>query len=253
MAEENAAVTARNLAAVRLPPFWPQAPLAWFRAAEAQFVIRNIEEPLDRYYLVLAALAEPQIDRVRAIVEAEPAAASYDQLRAALISKHALTPYQQVDMLVSMEPLGGRKPSDMLAEMERFKPKDMQSFYAYHFLQRLPREIRVLLAQDDLSNMAALAEKADQLIALHQPQHHDTVAAVAPSEQQAAADTTEEDAVAAVGGKKDKGKRSKKKNRKPRRRSPSPSAVRKSPLCWAHIRYGDKAYHCEEPCAWPGN
>jgi hypothetical protein len=66
MAEENAAAAARNLAAVRLPPFWPKSPLAWFRAAEAQFVIRNIEEPLDRYYLVLAALAEPQIDRVRA-------------------------------------------------------------------------------------------------------------------------------------------------------------------------------------------
>jgi hypothetical protein len=194
MAEENAAATARNLAAVRLPPFWPKSPLAWFRAAEAQFVIRNIEEPLDRYYLVLAALAEPQIDRVHSIVEAEPAAASYDQLRAALISKHTLTPYQQVDMLVSMEPLGGRKPSDMLAEMEKFKPKDMQSFYAYHFLQRLPREIRVLLAQDDLSNMAALAEKADQLVALHQPQHHDSVAAVAPPEQQAAVDTAEEDA-----------------------------------------------------------
>jgi hypothetical protein len=165
MSEENAAATARNLAAVRLPPFWPKSPLAWFRVAEAQFVIRNIEEPLDHYYLVLAALAEPQIDRVRAIVEAEPAAASYDQLHAALISKHTLMPYQQVDMLVSMEPLGGRKPSDMLAEMEKFKPKDMQSFYAHHFLQRLPREIRVLLAQDDVSNMAALAEKADQ------PQH----------------------------------------------------------------------------------
>jgi hypothetical protein len=81
MAEESAAAAARNLAAVRLPPFWPNLPLAWFRAAEAQFVIRNIEDPLDRYYLVLATLAEPQIDRVRAIVEAEPAAASYDQLR----------------------------------------------------------------------------------------------------------------------------------------------------------------------------
>jgi hypothetical protein len=158
-------------------------------------------------------------------------------------------------MLVSMEPLGGRKPSDMLAEMEKFKPKDMQSFYAYHFLQRLPREIRVLLAQDDLSNMAALAEKADQLVALHQPQHHDAVAvaAMAPPEQQAAVNTAEEDAVAAVGGRRDKGKRSKKKNRRQRRRSPSSSAVRKSPLCWVHIKYGDKAYHCEEPCAWPGN
>jgi hypothetical protein len=101
--------------------------------------------------------------------------------------------------------------------------------------------------------MAALAEKADQLVALHQPQHHDSAAAVAPPEQQAAVDTAEEDAVAAVGGKRNKSKRGKKKSRKQCRRSPSTSAVRKSPLCWAHIRYGDKAYHCEEASAWPGN
>jgi hypothetical protein len=122
----------------------------------------------------------------------------------ALISKHTLTPYQQVDTLVNMEPLWGRKPSDMLAEMEKFKPQDMQSFYAYHYLQRLLREIRVLLAQDDLSNMTVLAEKADQLVALHQLQHHNTVAVVTLPEQQAAIDMAKEDPMAAVVGKKDK-------------------------------------------------
>jgi hypothetical protein len=23
-----------------------------------------------------------------------------------------------------------------------------------------------------------------------------------------------------------------------------------SPLCYFHVRYGDKAHRCEEPCAW---
>jgi hypothetical protein len=35
----------------------------------------------------------------------------------------------------------------------------MHSFYAYHFLQQLPREFRVLLAQDNLDDMAALAKR----------------------------------------------------------------------------------------------
>jgi hypothetical protein len=44
---------------------------------------------------------------------------------------------------------------------------------------RLPREIRVLLSEDNPANMRAIAEKADRLIAMHVPQSQDTCAAVA--------------------------------------------------------------------------
>jgi hypothetical protein len=36
-----------------------------------------------------------------------------------------------------------------------------RAFFCFFFLQRLPREIRVLLADKDLSNMRAIAYKAD--------------------------------------------------------------------------------------------
>jgi hypothetical protein len=57
--------------------------------------------------------------------------------------------------------------------------------------------------------------------------------------------------VAAVKGGNRKGKsgRGGKKNNK--QRSHSPSDEKKSPLCWLHIRFGDKARRCEQPCAWP--
>jgi hypothetical protein len=29
------------------------------------------------------------------------------------------------------------------------------------------------------------------------------------------------------------------------------STERNSPLCWLHIRFGNKARRCEQPCAWP--
>jgi hypothetical protein len=34
-------------------------------AVEAQFMVRNVTSPLDRYYLVLVALNEEQVDKVR--------------------------------------------------------------------------------------------------------------------------------------------------------------------------------------------
>jgi hypothetical protein len=56
------------------------------------------------------------------------------------------------------------------------------------FLQRLPREVRVLLTKEPIDSMRALAEKADAFMALHQPQTHDMPAPVA-----AAAATDEEE------------------------------------------------------------
>ncbi len=68
-----------------------------------------------------------------------------------------------------------RKPSVMLAEMLEYYParESATAVFAYLFLQRLLREIRVLLFEDDPADMWAIADKADQLIALHVPQGHD--------------------------------------------------------------------------------
>jgi hypothetical protein len=63
--------------------------------------------------------------------------------------------------------------------MERLKPADDKQYFPYMFLQRLPREVRVLLSKEPVDNMCALAEKADAFMALHQPQSHNIPAQVA--------------------------------------------------------------------------
>ncbi len=80
-----------------------------------------------------------------------------------------------------LPPLGDRKPSVMLAEMLEYclAGESTTAVFAFLYLQSLPREIRVLLSEDDPANMGAIAEKADRLIAMHAPQSHDTCAAVA--------------------------------------------------------------------------
>jgi hypothetical protein len=259
MASENAATepVSRGAASVKLPTFWAATPAGWFRSVEAQFAVKGITSGVEKYFLVLASLSETQVDKVMAVTEEEPTEESYDRLKAALVASHTLTPFQQVDRLVNMEGLGGRKPSELLAAMDKFKPRDPNSFYAYHFLQRMPREVRIMLAHDDLQDMRALAEKADQLMALHQPQSHDAVAAVQATEPQGelAADSDGVAAVSSKGGKRRKNKKQRggKQGGKQRDSSPSQSIVEQSPLCWAHIRYGDKAYSCTKPCAWPEN
>jgi hypothetical protein len=237
---------APSAASIRLPPFWSNSPAAWFSTAEAHFTLRGVTDPVEKFLVVLTALSEEQADRVRAIVEAEPSAASYAAIRGALVSSHSLTPFQLVDKIVNMEPLGHRKPTELLAAMAKFRPAEDHHFFAYHFLQRLPREVRVLLSQEECRDMQSLAEKADGLMALHLPQHHD-VAAVPAEQQEPADDTGDVAAVNTRGGKKYKKKPFKKQAGKQRKEFES----LQSPLCYFHVRYGDKAHRCEEPCAWP--
>jgi hypothetical protein len=44
------------LGQIKLPPFWPEDPASWFRLAEGQFALRNVNDPVTKYYHVLAAL-----------------------------------------------------------------------------------------------------------------------------------------------------------------------------------------------------
>jgi hypothetical protein len=170
----------RTIGSVTLPTFWPNNPAAWFRSVEAQFEVKGITEAADKYYLDLASLGEAQVERVHNVLDEEPGENAYQKIKNTLLSTHTLTPFQMVDRIVNMEPLGSRKPTELLAAMARFRPKEDHHFFAYYFLQRLLSEIRVLLAHDCCKDLQAVAEKADALMALHLLQSHDitTVALV---------------------------------------------------------------------------
>jgi hypothetical protein len=221
---------------VRLNPFWTNSPAARFRAAEAQFTIRRVTCPLEKYYAVLTALSEANVDRLRHIVE-DPTVDSYKNLKGGLVASHVMTDYQKIDHLLQMEPLNGRKPSDMLVEMEKLKPADPNQYFAYTFLHCLPRKVRILLTKE--------TGKADAFMALHRPQSHDLAAPVA-----AASAEVEEDQVEVVKNSRT-GSQAKFKRKQRRQRGSTPAEEVKSPLCWLHIRFGKKARRCEQPCAWP--
>jgi hypothetical protein len=62
------------------------------------------------------------------------------------------TDYQPIDRLVALEPLNVRKPWEMLVEINKLKPANNEQYTAYFFLQRLPREVRILLSQEPVAD-----------------------------------------------------------------------------------------------------
>jgi hypothetical protein len=82
-----------------------------------------------------------------------------------LVASHQLSDFQKAERLFQMPALGGRKPTELMAAMLETCPRgeEKTNLFACIFLQRLPREIRVLLAKADHKDPKTLAMQADEL------------------------------------------------------------------------------------------
>jgi hypothetical protein len=246
---------------VKLPSFWTEDPVLWFRLAEGQFNLRNVADPVARYYHVLASVPQDTVRLVRHVLHEDTGPLSYDNLRTSLLASHTLSNYQKMEKMMRLPPLGDRKPSVLLAEMLEYCPTGESStaVFAYLFLQRLPREIRVLLSEDDPADMRAIADKADRLIAMHVPQGHDACATVSLE------DDSEGDLVAAMGSERRK-KKFPVSTRPPQqqqagvgrrgglsRRGTDQAAAPRTSMCYYHAKFSEQARYCQEGCLWPEN
>jgi hypothetical protein len=201
------------------------------------------------------------------LVESPPAATAYDDIKNRLVASHQLTDFQKAEKLFQMPALGSRKPLDLMAAMLEtcLRGEEKSNLFACIFLQRLPREIRVLLANVDHKDPKALATRADELWALHDnpgTSTSSTVDVVQPEGQ-------EVDFVAAVrtgsqrGGNSRGGARGGNRGRggqgaaRGGGAAHEPEASKEARLaagmCFKLWRYGDAATSCTQPCSWQGN
>jgi hypothetical protein len=99
-------------------------------------------------------------------VESEPSETPYNDIKQSLVASHQLSDFQKAERLFQMPALGGRKPSEFMAAMLETCPRgdEKTNLFACIFLQRLPREIRVLLAKADHKEPKT---QTDKLWALH--------------------------------------------------------------------------------------
>jgi len=253
----------QHISSLKLQAFWADAPLAWFASAEAQFQLRGVTSQSERFCHVAAALDKDSFKKVVHLVTNPSQLVPYDRLKEALVASHQLTDFQRVEQLLAMEPLGGRKPSELLADMWELCPADQHNniFFVALFLQRLPKEIRVLLTHEDHSDLRRLAAHADRLVA-YSGRQGGAICASATEEPLS-------DMVAAIGGRRQHQKKGKQQQpppvpprpqssqssqqKQPKETTPSSLARQSSGLCFYHWAYGDKAHSCKEPCSWQGN
>jgi len=225
--------------------------------------LREVTSQRAHFGLVAAVLPEKPARAVGHILT-NPPADCYDKLKAALLSNHQLTEIQKSELLFNMDALGTRRPIDLLAEMlELVKPgEEKTQLFAMLFIRKLPSAVRAQLSEDDHTDLRALAEKADRIMAMLAKQNHDlhTVAAVSAQSDNASA-SGDDLCIAAVrppfrGSRNSKQRPQQQKKTQPphnRRQSAADTDPAQSDLCWYHFIFGSGASNCRKPCAWQGN
>jgi hypothetical protein len=116
-----------------------------------------------------------------------------------------MTEFQRLEKLLQLHQLGAQRPTELLADMLQLCPAGESSTKLFRmlFLQRMPRELRIIVAEDAVSELQQLAARADVLWTHHGGAGGGPVmAAVFPAEE------TSDDAstVAAVGSNPLRGK-----------------------------------------------
>jgi hypothetical protein len=213
---------------------------------------------------VLSALPAEMVSQVLDVVEALPAAGQYEFFKNELLNIHQLSDYEKFDALVKMEPMGGRKPSQLLHAMLEFCPLGMERHLSFHyfFMQRLPQTLRTQLGEVQPGDPRALAVRADRL-SVHSTKAAGTVAVADGQEDPPAA------SIAAVrgAGAGSRGRGGRTRGRGAARGAakapaatattgaaaePTPSDLARigSGLCFFHWTFADKATKCVAPCTW---
>ncbi|CAN8023130.1 unnamed protein product, partial [Ixodes persulcatus] len=153
--------------AIRLPPFWPADPQLWFAQVESQFVLRRITDQNKEFRHVVSALSSTDAAEVRDIIIAPSPVTPYDgPFKDELVRGTGLSEQRKLQRLLSGEELGDKTPSQLLNRIKELLANATidDTLFRHLLLQRLPNDVRMMLASADSATLEDLAKLADQII-----------------------------------------------------------------------------------------
>lgn len=233
---------------LKIPPFWPADPEVWFAQVEAQFTTRGITTQRTKFDHVVAALTPEYATEVRDLILHPPGTDPYDSLKKELIRRTTASEQRRLQRLFTSEDLGDGTPSQLLRRMKQLLGDKADtadpSFLRELFLQRLPSNVRMVLASaketEDLESLAALADRVAEVSS-------PSVSAIETTQLSAEVEHLRTE----ITDLKSLVKSLSQRRQLPRRRTPSPAPpTTATGLCWYHARFADKAAKCNQPCSW---
>ena len=266
--QQPAAAAAAAYKNVKLSEYWPDAPAAWFAAAELKFRVAGITEEREKFAPLPNRLFQGMMD----LVDDEPENA-YTVLKGRMVLAHELTAVQKAARVLQLPTLGNQRPSELMATLQQYCPPGEVATVMFRasFMSRLPSSLQIHLSGAEMGDLRELTQQADRLWLCHGPQ---PVAAVSSQQEE---QEEPEETVAAIPWK-GKGPPSKKGECPPNQQSgqrgskrggwsdrkggqrgqrggQQEASSRSKWVCFKHSTFGARAYFCEdeERCTFSGN
>lgn len=202
---------------VKLPHFYENRPIQWFRLIEAQFRAKKVVRDDDKYFHALSVLKEHQIDNIDETFKRMDApdfdGDRYETLKVALINHYKRPPVNTILEFLNSDH-SGLHPLELFREMNRLDD-NLESFRMAIFLQKSSSATQAVIKTrlDSLKSMSEMAKFAAET---------------------STSSSTPISSVSAVSGKASKPFK-KKGSRK---------------FCKYHLQFGVKAKNCTLPCDW---
>ena len=140
---------------------------------DAQFTTRNITSEKTKFDYVVASLAPEIAQEVWDLILNPPASSSYSDLRKIFVERTAASEQRRLRQLFNAEELGDRKPTQLLQRMQQLLGDKASSTDAYFlrelFLQRLPPNVRMVLASSKTTDLVKIAQLADKVVEVPLP------------------------------------------------------------------------------------
>lgn len=237
---------------VKVPPFWKDNPVLWFRQLESQFINSGVTTPLTKYHTVVGHIETDVLAQVGDIIGDIPGSDAYQKLKTRLIEVFSASEQQRLKRLLTNIELGDRRPSALLKEMQELAgPLVGEQFLKSLWIQHLPPNIQGILVSLDL-DLHQLASKADKISDVVTPAQLFSI-----QEKRSNSRSVEERLdelqrqVTDVTKKLEELCASRSRDRTySRSHSPRPRSNRSTgrDICWYHSKFGTGASRCVEPC-----
>lgn len=165
--------------ALTLPKFWETSPTAWFTVAESLFATQNIVSEQLKFHSVINSLEAKHIEKIKQVLMTTNLAQPYTSLKQSLVKSFEANENFKLNQLLSLpvlDPVANpKRPSELLLEMRCLLGQGAplgpvaETLLKKLFLDKLPSQVRIILAALPEISLEELANKADSIMQVSNP------------------------------------------------------------------------------------
>lgn len=261
LADDTNAIAESSKIALRLPSFWSNNPVLYFKQIEASFKLSNITTEETKYCSLIASLDESTMTVIADLVQDPDPKLPYSKVKERLIKEFDLTQTKRIKTLLQDVTLADSKPSSLLRRMRDLAGNNFSdSVLKEIWLSQLPQNMQTILSVSN-EELPILAELADKVFDVTNSSPVCSEVQSDPLKQQVhriseelsdlkiSVSNLEKKVDKLLSAKCSSFQRSRSRSWSRQKEAKSP----KSDLCWYHEKFNDKANKCVPPCSYSKN